>query len=246
MGERVFVDVAGIRFPYELRFNETKRHFRESICEEPVSPASECIKLDAEFLKEKIRLYPSYPPHEIEFSFLVWDTGNELLRRGICLFHGVAFILKGKAFILTGRSGVGKSTQYMNWKKLYPDEIDIINGDKHILKPSGDGRVFVSSSPWYGKEGFHSNSAAELCGIVCLKQQKGKNTFKKITVPLSIQELYRQILYVPYSGCEIHRACLFLEKLIDRSMIWQYSNCGDMASTEQLRASLLREMDKNY
>ena len=69
-----------------------------------------------------------------EFETLVIPVSDALMRRRRAIFHGVAFRWKDRAWIFAAPSGVGKTTQYRNWKKLWGDEVEIICGDKPVLQ----------------------------------------------------------------------------------------------------------------
>lgn len=243
MGENAVIDFWGTRIPFALHYEGTKRFFGKYLSCEEASPGTACVQLDKEFLCRQIQRFPEHTPQDVEYNFLVGDSGNELLRHGFCLLHGVAFVFRGRAVILTGPSGIGKSTQYMNWKKLFPEEIQIINGDKILLKKQDDGIILAGSSPWFGKEGFHSEETAVLGGIVCLRQRK-ENGFRKLPVSASAGSLYRQIMYAPYMQADADRACAFLTDILESTPVWAFGNTGDMASTEYLRECLTEIAEK--
>ena len=54
----------------------------------------------------------------VEYKALIELTSKFLLPRRSCIFHAVAFCWKGYAWLLTGPSGAGKTTQYKKWKYM--------------------------------------------------------------------------------------------------------------------------------
>ena len=90
--------------------------------------------------------------------------------RNTFLMHGSCIAVDGAAYLFTAKSGTGKSTQYLNWRRLFPGEIRMISGDMPILEARGDGSVWVHPSSWNGKERLFGASAAPLGGIVFLEQ----------------------------------------------------------------------------
>ncbi len=110
------------------------------------------------------------------------------------VFHGAAISYKGKAFLFTAPSGTGKSTHIKLWREHIGPEVDIINGDKPILKAEEDA-VTVYSSPWAGKENWNKNTSAPLSAICIIKRGK-ENRIKKLPAGKAITHLIRQI-YLP-------------------------------------------------
>ena len=85
------------------------------------------------------------------------------------VFHGAAVEIGGRGFIFTAPSGTGKTTHIGLLLENYPENVDIINGDKPIVHiPDGGARV--CSTPWAGKEGMNRNVSPELAGIVLLRR----------------------------------------------------------------------------
>ncbi|PJM75732.1 hypothetical protein [Bifidobacterium simiarum] len=100
------------------------------------------------------------------------------------VFHGATLEYQGKAYIFTAPSGTGKTTHIRLWKQVFGDRVDIINGDKPMLKvdDSADdngsrgemgadlglrGRATVTAygTPWAGKERWQRNVNAPVAGI---------------------------------------------------------------------------------
>ncbi|MBO7217893.1 MAG: hypothetical protein J6V50_04250, partial [Clostridia bacterium] len=109
------------------------------------------------------------------------------------VFHGAAITYRDKGFIFTAPSGTGKSTHIKLWRRYLGKSVDIVNGDKPILRALGDD-VFVDSSPWSGKEGWSKNRSAKLHGI-CVIKRGSENKIYKISggeaLPILIKQIYR-------------------------------------------------------
>ena len=149
---------------------------------------------------------------------------DALLPYGRTVFHGVAFLWCGQAFLFTGESGVGKTTQYLLWKLLYGADVQMINGDKPILAFDGP-RIWVHPSPWTGKEGMGQPIDAPLGGIVLLRQGPG-NLIRRLTAEESTQALRAQLL-VSRDGPAVRRMA---ERLAREVPVWLLTNRGDEAS----------------
>lgn len=165
-------------------------------------------------------------------------VSDALLPYGRTLFHAAAFLWRGRAWLLTGESGVGKTTQYLLWKLLYGDAVQLINGDKPLLSFAGP-EIWVHPSPWTGKEGMGQPIAAPLGGIVLLRQ--GQDRIRRLPPEESAEALLAQFL-VSHDGSAVRR---LLARLLRETPVWLLTNRGDEASARSchavLEASLMPE-----
>ncbi len=171
-----------------------------------------------------------------EYSLLLEQTANPLLRFDRFFFHGASFIWNGKAYIFTGKSGVGKTTMLKHWMDLYPEEIEIINGDKPIIELKNS--VFtVYPSPWTGKEGWSGNRPADLAGIICLEQGK-ENRFFRLNKKDAVFPVFLQFLYISSDKESVDLVCDYERELITNVPVWKYINDGSMNAAKLLYNSL--------
>ena len=110
------------------------------------------------------------------------------------VFHGAAVEVDGRGYIFTAPSGTGKTTHIRLWLEHFADRVQIINGDKPILRLDGDG-VSVCSTPWAGKERMERNTEAPLKAITLIKRST-ENKITKISPKEYFSELARQF-YLP-------------------------------------------------
>lgn len=149
---------------------------------------------------------------------------DALLPSGRMILHATAFQWRGRAWLLTGGSGVGKTTQYLLWKLLYGADVQMINGDKPILAFDGP-RIWVHPSPWTGKEGMGQPIDAPLGGIVLLRQGPTDH-IRRATAEESAGALRAQFL-VSRDGPTVRRMA---ERLAWEVPVWLLTNRGDEAS----------------
>lgn len=237
------IELAGLPLCLRLQYPETaeflKQFHTDSVAAAPM-PA-----LTAEYL-ENVR--PQHPDGMadwlLECNELPFAVSNALLPYGCCLFHGVAFVWQGKAWILTAPSGTGKTTQFVLWKLRYGDEVNILNGDKPVLECRPDGSVWVHPSPWRGKENIGRMESAPLGGIIMLAQRE-ENRITQITPKQAAGMLYRQFLYWPEDEAAVDRVCAMAEQILRETPVWFLANRGDDASA-QLTHDTITEWRKEH
>ena len=180
------------------------------------------------------RLLPLYEEGStapyVEHMELCTRACDALLPFERAIFHGVAFIWRGQAWLLTALSGTGKTTHYIQWKRQYGSEISIINGDKPVLDFSEEG-----------KENMGSMRSAPLGGIIMLKQGQ-ENAMRRVEPKEVVAELFMQFLFTRSTPLDVRRVCALEERLLQSVPVWQLVNRGDEASARLCRDTLAKEV----
>ncbi len=168
----------------------------------------------------------------VEYCLLLQKVSNLLPAYDHCLFHGAALLYKEKVFILTGPSGVGKTTQYRNLKKLYGNTIHVINGDKPVLHIT-DAKTWVYPSAWNGKENYHSNKKGACGGIIYLEQGL-MNSIWCLKKEEAILPVLSQFIYEEHSRELIQNICRMEANLLMNVPVYSFINTGTLDSSELL------------
>ena len=193
-------------------FNEsTMKYCKDFLCDENSDYVITMTKEDLEnetHIQEDGKVYASE-----EISALYRKIANLFIERNIVVMHGSSFKVNDYAFIVTARSGVGKSTHANLLNKLLGNEFSYINDDKPLLEVNDDN-CMLYSSPWNGKERRGNNTSAPLKAIIFLN--RGDNTFRKIE---NKQEFYFKLLtqiYLPTDKTKREKALKIIDVLLKR------------------------------
>lgn len=224
--------LAGHKIRYAFRLAQTKYYFR------PLMHRTQATEWDilvsAKELGTNRKLYPSeYPDPYVEFRTLRLPTSGFLMDYDCCLFHATAFRYQGGAWLLTAPSGTGKTTQYLNWQRLHPGEIEMIGGDMPVLELREDD-IWVHPSPWNGKERIGGTVSAPLAGIVFL-QQGSENRLVEIEPREKVGAAFYQLVGRPQTEKQAQAVAAILDKALGSYQTCRFVNLGDDASTELLR-----------
>lgn len=231
--------IDGIEVPCCFQFPETRLYFQDNLLEKNKSPKI-YIRVGPNDWKAFHRQFPQTKADaSVEIKILVGLVSDWLTDHDRLLMHGVAFIYRERAWILAAESGTGKTTQYINLKKLLGDEIQIICGDNPVLHFLENGKIQVCPSPWNGKEGYGSNRKAVLGGIILLKQGD-RNEFTDMTPTETVIPLFHQIMTYMKTESIIHKQISYERKIIDTVPVIQYTNTGTPGSS----ALLLQQVER--
>lgn len=229
-------EFAGRAIRYAFHYPDTARHFRSWI--RPVGGEDYDVSAPPELIAEAHRRQPEQRGMDYaEYKALISMTSEFLLPDNCCVFHAVAFLWRGRAWLLTAPSGTGKSTQFMNWRRQHPGEIMMICGDMPILERRADGSVWVHPTSWTGKENVGSFTAAPLGGVVLLEQGK-ENRIRPLSASEAILPLLAQFVVDPETEESVRALCGLLDALLRAGPVWKLVNLGDAPSTELLRETI--------
>ncbi len=152
------------------------------------------------------------------------------------LMHGAVIRYKGKAYLFTAPSGTGKTTHICLWKKYFGDEVEIINGDKPILREK-DGIITAYGTPWNGKENYGSNSHAPLDSIFLLWRSP-TNSVTKCDSKTALSFLFSQTLRYEES---VNNLLDFIEIMLRSVNIYELRCNRELSAVE----AVLSAIEKN-
>ena len=238
------VNYAGFPVRYSFIYPKTRYLFKRYI--KPSYSENYDIRSTEERIERARKLLPEDSEDAyIEYRTLIALTARELLKYRYCIFHCASFVYRGYAWLLTAPSGTGKTTQYFNWMKLFPDEITMISGDMPVLCLNENSVITVNPSSWNGKEDIGNQISAELGGIIYL-EQGDKNMISPLSARDGLIDIYRQFIVLPDTEEEIISLAKIIDCMFRRYPVMKYVNQGDEQSTELLRSSINHILEEKH
>ena len=228
---KISVKLAGLPMEIGLQYSKYLYIFAPFASEEPPM-AFAAISPDE--LVRAAAWYPEGGAAYAEMMELCPRVSDALLPFDRLVFHALAFEWRGRVWLLTGPSGVGKTTHYLRWKLRYGEELRLLNGDKPLLEIPPEGAITVHPSPWYGKEGMQQYFSGPLGGIILL-EKAAENRMRRMTPREAAGCLFTQLLIT-------RRACALEQALLERTPLWLLQNRGDSAAAELCRDTLSKEL----
>ena len=151
-----------------------------------------------------------------EYMYTGWLFQNRLCMLRGAVLHSSAVNYGGKCICFSADSGVGKSTHAALWKKVFGDEVQILNDDKPALFWR-DESCIVQGNPWSGKGELHLNKSAPLWAIVFLERAE-HNKIETMSLDETVMNLVKQ-MYNPFWEEEIGKACMdFVGQIFEKSI----------------------------
>lgn len=173
-----------------------------------------------------------------EISALYRKIADLFIEQDIVVIHGSSFKVKDKAFLITARSGVGKSTHVRLLKKYLKDELTYINDDKPLLEVKDE--LMLYSSPWNGKERKGTNTKAPLSSIIFLNRGES-NTYKKLE---NKEEIYFRLLsqiYLPKDKAKREKGLKLIDILLKRISFYEINVNMDISAAEMTYERIIKD-----
>ena len=134
------------------------------------------------------------------------------------LFHGSCVAVDGVGYLLTAKSGTGKSTHARLWRELLGDRAVMVNDDKPLIRLTEAGAV-VCGTPWDGKHRLSANIAVPLKAL-CILERARENTIRPLTpseaYPVLLQQAYR-----PMDPAALAKTMALLDRLTAAAGLWR-------------------------
>ena len=124
---------------------------------------------ESDIEKERSLAERDFPVGVLESTAIYRKMAEKLLDFDAFVFHGAVIEKDGGAYLFTAKSGVGKTTHIRLWHEYFGKSVSVLNGDKPVIRLI-NGEVFVSGSPWRGKEGYGRPGLLRLSGIAFLER----------------------------------------------------------------------------
>ena len=218
-------------------FNEsTKKYCEDFLSDEEAKYTITLTKQDLEnelHIQEDGKVYVSE-----EISALYRKIADLFVEQNIIVMHGSAFKVGSYAFIVTARSGVGKSTHVTLLKEYLGNELEYINDDKPLLEVK-DNELMLYSSPWNGKERRGNDIHAPLKSIIFLDRGI-TNTYRHID---NKEEIYFKLLsqvYLPKDKSKREKALKIVDILLKKLSFYEINVNTDISSASMTSERIIK------
>ena len=183
--------------------------------------------------KKAIALQHDYPlePLALEKTvfynkFIDWLPVNDTL-----FFHASLIEAFGVGVAFTALSGTGKTTHTFLWQKLLGEKLQIINGDKPIIRFLDDNIPYAYGSPWCGKENLSTNTKVPLKHI-CFIERSTTNSCSPITPQEALNlGIFNQVLIPRNTGSAVATLGL-IDRLLNQCKLWKIECNTDISAAQ--------------
>ena len=210
--------IADFIFDIETRFDGTHRACRDYLVDE--GEADFVIRISDEMLEKEHKAMPENSLSYTENIAVCRAVCNAAAERGAVLLHAATVKVGDKAYAFSAPSGTGKSTHIRLWKEVHGDKVEVLNGDKPILRER-NGALIAYGTPWCGKEGWQTNAKAPLAAL-CFLERACENSIRRLAPAEALDRVFLQLLK-PEGAHGVAETLAFADRLIKTVPIYLLS-----------------------
>lgn len=183
-----------------------------------------------------------FNPHFTEFLqsdtcfYSLLALERHLNRKHAYILHCSYLDFQGKAYLFSGPSGIGKTTHTDLWCKLYPQEAQVLNGDKCLLVKEEDA-FYALGWPICGSSGICHNERREVSAIILLQQTPDNLEINESRVR-QFKRVLEQLAVNYWDASFVNEAVSFAEQLTGAVTCCTYGCTMDDAAATTLHTIL--------
>ena len=230
---------AGYELIFDFQHPETAKYYGDILSAS--SGDGDMIRVPEKDVTDWMKQWKCADFAYVEYARSCSYACDYLLRHQCIVFHGCSFLWHDKAYLFSAPSGTGKTTQVKLWKKLFPEEVEILNGDKPILEINEEGGVTVHPSPWKGKEGYGRDDITAPLGGILFLRQASENVIRSMNPSEAARILFGRSYSTFYTENEIMNNARVIEGIVAAAPVWLLCNKGDEDSACLTRETLMKE-----
>ena len=174
-------------------------------------------------------------PHPLDAPLDQLIFSHHLAIRGHVELHCCTLVRRGKAVVLTGFSGAGKTTSARLWHSAHP-EVQILSDDRVIVRREGE-QLRVFGTPWCGEGQFALNASAPLGAIVFL-QHGLDNVLTPIDPRVAARELYARTFPPAWNEGAVSAVLETVSAMAKGVPVHHFSCRADLSAVETLDRAL--------
>ena len=191
---------------------------------------------DSDIEAELIAVDRQFSKNYCEATAAYRKIGYLLPKFDAFILHGATFRYKDRGISFIATSGTGKSTHMRNWISLFGKDIEIVNGDKPIIRFK-NGEPYAYGTPWCGKECLGNNTSVRLTDICFIT--RGKENKPRLLSKEDIATRLLNQVVIPRGSKNIIKTLDLIDKMVQSCNIWEIKCTADISSAEVSSKAIL-------
>ena len=221
----------GIKYRYEFTRSYVSDYQTDAPPDFTVEATDADMKAERELAEEPVA------DEYLEYVAIYRKIADKLTEYDGAVFHGAVLDVDGKAYVITARSGVGKTTHVRLWLERFGERVSVLNGDKPIIRVI-DGVIYAAGTPWNGKEGYGKRGTLPLAGIAFLERAE-ENSYKKLTASEGLVRFMGQIYINKDNPAFLVKTLRLADKVLSEVPLYELRCNMDSSAAEMAKNAFL-------
>ena len=163
---------------------------------------------------------------------------DRLYKYDAYLLHSAFIKMNDRGIAFAAQSGVGKTTHILLWKRLFGNDMLIINGDKPVVRFIDDS-FYAFGTPWNGKEKMGCNAKAKFTDL-CFIERSETNSITRITQSESLERIINQV-YMPKDALALKTTLDLINKTLNLTSQWLIKCNTDITAAQIAYDGIFKE-----
>ena len=221
--------IAGLNVEFKSRFKAIERKCIEYLSELDAPADVTVYATDEDLRRERLSSSKDVSDEYIESVCLYRNLCLQMPRFNGMLLHSSVVSVGNRGIAFLARSGVGKSTHTLLWKKMLGEECTIVNGDKPIVRLE-KGVPIAYGTPWGGKEGLQTNTKVQLTDL-CFIERNDTDSVEGLDLDVAVGRIMQQVL-LPSDPQDAAKTLELADTLLKKCRLWLIKCTPNLSAAE--------------
>ncbi len=231
----ITIEIANLNIGIKYRYEFTRSYVLAYAADK--EPDFTVEATDADLEKERLLADEPCENEYLEYVAVYRKIADKLSEYGGAVFHGAVIVLDEKAYIITARSGVGKTTHIGLWLEKFGERVYILNGDKPVIRLI-NGKIYACGTPWNGKEGYGRPGNLPLAGIAFLNRAE-ENSYVKLSPKDALVRFMGQIYMNNDNPLAAAKTLTLADKVLSEVPLYEFGCNMDISAAEMAAEAFL-------
>ena len=155
-------------------------------------------------------------------------------KKGFYAIHSASVLYRGRAWLFSGHSGIGKSTHTALWHEQI--HTPYLNGDLNLVGEE-NGRLKVYGMPWCGTSGIYTTQEQELAGIVLLGRDS-RDHLEELGEAEKIVRVMQRMISPAWTEKQLEANLEFAGKIAEKSQVYYLKCTKNPSAVEPIKARI--------
>lgn len=225
------IETAGLIIRIDNQYDDVRKQCRDYITADSREPDI-CVSINEDELRQEKRKITGFNASDgyAESVALYGKISDALPAYDAFVMHSSVVEVDGKAYAFAAESGIGKSTHTRYWRDVLGDRMSIINGDKPIYRFCGN-RLMAFGTPWCGKEGWQTKTAAPLRAL-CLLERAKENDLYLIDAFEVLGELTKHFHLAGEGQVDVQKLIGLIDRMLEKVPVYRLRCRNDRSAAK--------------
>ena len=199
---------------------------------QPQPPASRAALVTPDWCEGTLFVAPGRPGPDLDYPITELAFSHHLAHSDAFLLHAAALVVDGRALVVFGHSGAGKSTTTALWRR-HTRGTRVLSDDRVVVRLRR-GLAWAWGTPWHGSGRYASPEAAPIAALVLL-EHAAETSLEPIAAPLAAAEVFARAFPPIWDASAVSRVLAAVDAVTNATPVYRLKFLPDAESVRAVR-----------